>query len=225
MPKFEVENWERSERCIRRGNALMNSIEAHGPPASVHRIHRYKGVRGGVNGGAIFFGFLGLFFMMVGLGTLFMMTEGLINRVEGDVMWLLVMFVYLAFGFAAWLGYQISLANLPYIYTKPEDYEVKIWFDPKHAFLASIIHASVQKTGNQRKPELLDACFVTSSDVVSVATGFLGADSQGDHPWSSVVVSCGDPVAFEIQDKIWDDDADALARAMSRRIGVQYEPR
>jgi len=225
MPKFEVENWERSERCIRRGNALMNSIEAHGPPASVHRIHRYKGVRGGVNGAAIFFGFLGLFFMMVGFGVLFFMTRGLMTRAEGDVMWLLVMLCYLAFGFAAWLGYQISLANLPYIYTKPEDFEVKIWFDPKHAFLASIIHASVQKTGEQRKPELLDACFVTSSDVVSVATGFYGAESQLDHPYSKVRVSCGDAVAFVIQDKIWDDDADALARALSRRIGVRYEPR
>ena len=224
MPKFQVENWERSERCLRRGDALMNSIEAHGPPASVHQIHRYKGVRGGVDGAAIFFGFLGLFFLMGGLSTLFMMTEGLINRAEGDVMWLLVLFCYLAFGFAAWLGYQVSITNLPFVYTKPQDFEIKVWFDPKHAFLASIIHASVQKTGRKLKPELLDACFVTSSDVVFVATGCLGHD--GDHPWSNVMVSCGDdPVGFEIQDGIWDADAEALARAVSRRIGVQYKPR
>lgn len=200
----------------------MGSIEAHGPPASVHRIHHYKGVRGGVDGEAGFFGFLGLFFLFVSLWILFSMTKGLIMRAEGDVMWFLVIFVYVAFGFGAWLGYRMSSAYLPYVYTKPEDFVVKIWFDPKHRFLASILHASDQKTGEKRTPELVDAGFVTSSDVVRVYTG---SGWQGEHPWSLVGVSCGDAEAFTIEDDIWDDDADALARAMSRRIGVRYEPK
>ena len=201
----------------------MGSIEAHGPPASVHRIHHYKGVRGGVDGEAAFFGFLGLFFLFVSLWILFTMTKGLIMRAEGDVMWFLVIFVYLAFGFGAWLGYRMSSANLPYVYTKPEDFVVKIWFDPKHRFLASILHASDQKTGEKRTPELVDAGFVTSSDVVRVYTGSDGW--QGEHPWSFVGVSCGDAETFRIEEDIWGDDADALARAMSRRIGVRYEPK
>lgn len=210
---------ERTERVQRRGYALMDSIEAHGPPASVHRIHQYRFVRGGVNPEAVFFGFLGLFFLCVSLWVLFSFTDGLINRAEGDVMWLLVILVYIGFGFGAWLGYRVSMGNLPYAYTKPEDIEVKIWFDPANRFLASILHPSDQKTGARRFPELNDACFVMPTFTVKVRTGADGWQGEGAYSFVEVGNSSHH---FVIDSDVWGEEAERLAKAIAERTGLRH---
>lgn len=214
---------ERSERAQRRGLALMESIEAHGSPGSVKLIHKYQSERGGLDPAAFFFGFLGLFFMLVPLYFLVLLTRDVLGAPDNiDNNPLLLVFPYLLLGGASVFGFFIAQEHVAHIWRPPrkEELEVRIWFDPRHRFLARILHPTDKKTGQRRYPELDDVCFVSSSNTTAVNTGDTW---QGEHAWSHVVV-WNDVAHFVIHDNIWNEEAIDLAKTIGRRIGLSFNP-
>ena len=212
---------ERSERAQRRGFALMDSIEAHGPPSLVSLIHKYKSERGGVEPVAYATAFLGLFFMLGPLPVFLPLTQDILAG-RGEIVNLpLLVFGYVAFGAAFLLGYFLAQPAIAHIWRPPrkEELEVRIWFDPKHRFLACIHHPTDKKTGQRLYPELNDVWVASSSDFTAVWTGDTW---QGEHPWSNVVVGNG-VSHFVIQEYIWDEEAVDLAKTVGRKIGISFK--
>ncbi|HBE11638.1 MAG TPA: hypothetical protein DCY76_04290 [Flavobacteriales bacterium] len=217
---MEIEG--RAEAHQQRGYALMDSIEAHGPPSSVRLIHKYKSERGGVEPAAVATAFLGLFFMLGPLPVFLPLTQDILAG-RGEVANLpLLVFGYVAFGGASIFGFFVAKEPIAHIWRPPrkEELEVRIWFDSKHRFLARILHPTDKKTGQHRYPELDDVCVVSSSNTTAVETGSV---YQGEHAWSHVVVR-NDGAHFVIHHYIWDEEAVDLAKTVGRRIGVSFTP-
>ena len=199
----------------------MDSIEAHGPPSSVRLIHKYKSERGGVEPAAYATAFLGLFFMLGPLPVFLPLTQDILAG-RGEIVNLpLLVFGYVAFGGASIFGFFLAKDPIAHIWRPPqkEELEFRIWFDPKHRFLARILHPTDKKTGQHRYPELDDVCVVSSSNTTAVETGDV---YQGEHAWSHVVVR-NDVAHFVIHDNIWNEEAADLAKTVGRRIGLTFK--
>ena len=120
---------ERTERVQRRGYALMDSIEAHGPPTSVKMIHTYRTTRGGFDPGIILFGLLGLFFLSV---PLFFFGVGVATSppdaepIYGSLAGVLTMVLFTGVGFL--MGFSSVKELVEHLWRPPpiEDIELKI---------------------------------------------------------------------------------------------------
>jgi hypothetical protein len=159
--------------------------------------------------------------MLVPLYFLVSFTREVLAAPENIVNLPLVVLTYPLFGGASVFGFFVAQEPVAHIWRPPrkEELEVRIWFDPKHRFLARILHPTDKKTGQHRYPELDDVCVVSSSNTTAVRTGDTW---QGEHAWSHVVV-WNDVAHFVIHDNIWNEEAVDLAKTIGRRIGLSFK--
>ena len=214
---------ERTDRTQRRGYALMDSIEAHGPPTSVKMIHTYRTTRGGFEAGIILFGLLGLFFLSVPLfffGVAVATTPSDAEPIYESLAGVLIMVLFTGVGFL--MGFSSVKELVEHLWRPPpiEDIELKIWFDSAKRFLAKILHPTDQKTGARRSPELIDGCFVMPTYSVKVQSGADGW--QGEGAYSFVVVG-NSSHRFIIDSNAWGEEAEHLAKAIALRTGIPYQ--
>jgi len=192
------------EEVEAHGKALMDTIEAHGPPNGVVLVHESNFQQGGRHWEGIIWVLIGGMFFFVPLGMFMMIGGALIGGGEivgiGWICLPLLLLILIPAGRLGWGIFSGSLKAL--VMPEPvEQVERKVWYDPAHRYLCAIKHITDKETGEEYYPELASAVFVENTDVISVnverpSDGAVSFGSQtvvlhdptNDDPWASTLM-------------------------------------